>query len=69
MLMCNKNCAYSDKGFCILSAEEHLSGTLDGCDNFKERRKNFADLKNKVNSFSNGANVNKLNGIRDISAH
>lgn len=69
MLMCNKNCAYSDKGFCVLSAEEHLSGTLDGCDNFKEKRKNFADLKNKVNGFSNGANVNKLNGRGDISTH
>ena len=69
MIMCNKNCAYSDKGFCVLSAEEHLSGTLDGCDNFKEKRKNFADLKNKVNGFSNGANVNKLNGRGDISTH
>ena len=69
MLMCNKNCAYSDKGFCVLSAEEHLSGTLDGCDNFKEKRKNFANLKNKVNGFSNGANVNKLNGRGDISTH
>ena len=69
MIMCNKNCAYSDKGFCVLSAEEHLSGTLDGCDNFKEKRKNFANLKNKVNGFSNGANVNKLNGRGDISTH
>ena len=69
MLMCNKNCAYSDKGFCVLSAEEHLSGTLDGCDNFKEKRKNFANLKNKVNGFSNGANVNKLNGRGDIRTH
>ena len=69
MLMCNKNCAYSDKGYCMLSAEEHLSGIADGCENFKEKRKNFAKSKNKVNSFSNGAHVNKLNGIRDISAH
>ena len=69
MLMCNKKCAYSDKGYCMLSAEEHLSGTADGCENFKERRKTFADLKNEVNSFSNGANVNKLNGVGNIGAH
>lgn len=69
MLMCNKNCAYSDKGYCMLSAEEHLSGTIDGCESFKERRKNFANLKNKVNGFSDSANVNKLNGVGDIGAH
>ena len=69
MLMCNKNCAYSDKGYCLLNAEEHLSGTADGCENFKERRKYFAKLENKVNGFSNGANVNKFNGIGDIGAH
>ena len=69
MLMCNKDCIYSDKGFCMLSAEEHLSGVLDGCDNFKERRKIFAISKDEVNGFSNGANVNKLNGSGDISTH
>ena len=69
MLMCNKKCAYSDKGYCMLSTEEHLSGTLNGCENFRQRRKDFADLKNKVNGFSNSANVNKLNRIGNISAH
>lgn len=69
MLMCNKNCLYSDRGYCLLSAEEHLSGATDGCENFKERRKDFAKLENKVNSFSNSANVNKFNGIRDTGTH
>lgn len=69
MLMCNKNCIYSDNGYCLLSAEEHLSGTLNGCDNFKERRNIFAKLENEFNGFTNGANVNKLNGIRNIGAH
>jgi hypothetical protein len=66
MLMCNKNCIYSDNGYCLLSAEEHLSGVADGCDSFKEKRKSFAKSENKVNSFSYGANVNKLNGRRDV---
>ena len=69
MLMCNKNCIYSDNGYCLLSAEEHLSGKVNGCENFKERRKSFAKLENKINSFSNGANVNKFNGVGDISTH
>ena len=69
MLMCNKNCIYSDNGYCLLSAEEHLSGKINGCENFKERRKIFAKLENKVNSFPNGANVNKFNGVGDISTH
>ena len=69
MLMCNKNCVYSDKGYCMLSAEEHLSGTLNGCDNFKERQNFFKKSENKVNGFTNGVNVNKLNGIGNIGAH
>lgn len=69
MLMCNKNCAYSDKGYCLLSAEEHISGTANGCDNFKQRRKVFAKSKDKVNGFSNCANENKLNGIGDSGSH
>lgn len=69
MLMCNKNCIYRDKGYCVLSAEEHLSGTTNGCESFKERRKTFADLKHQVDGFPNGANVNKFNGIGDIGTH
>lgn len=69
MLMCNKSCVYSENGYCLLSAEEHLSGTLSGCDNFKEKRKNFAKSKNKVNGFANGTDINKLNGIGDIGTH
>ncbi len=66
MLMCNKNCIYSDKGYCLLSAEENISGVINGCDSFKERRNFFVKLENKVNSFPDGANVNKLNGRWDI---
>ena len=69
MLMCNKKCVYSDNGYCLLSAEENVSGTTNGCENFKERRKHFAKLENKVNSLANCANVNKLNGIGDIRTH
>ena len=69
MLMCNKKCAYSDKGYCLLSAEEHISGTANGCDNFKQRRNVFAKSKDKVNGFSNCADENKLNGIGDSGSH
>ena len=69
MLMCNKNCAYSDKGYCMLSAEEHLSGTIDGCESFKERRKNFAKSENKVNGFSNSSDIDKFNGVGNFGTH
>ena len=69
MLMCKKECAYSENGYCLLSAEEHLSGVADGCTNFRQTKSNFRGLKNKVNGFSDGADVNKLNGTWNTGAH
>lgn len=69
MLMCKKDCEYSDNGYCLLSAEEHINGISDGCNNYKSRRKNFAKSKNEVNCFSNGTDVNKFNSVRNIGTH
>ena len=69
MLMCKKDCVYSENGYCLLSAEEQLNGISEGCSNFKSRRKNFAKSENKGNGFSNSADIDKFNGIGNIGTH
>lgn len=69
MLMCKKDCVYSENGYCLLSAEEHINGISDGCNNYKSRRKNFAKSENKVNSFSNSSDIDKFNGVGNFGTH
>ena len=58
MLMCKKNCIYSENGYCLLLAEENISGVIDGCEEFKDKSKIVSKSEDKVNGFFNRFNVN-----------
>lgn len=69
MIPCNKDCIYQCDGNCILKDNSAEKTNLKQCSNSYFKQNNFTVSENKIDRFAHGANVDKLNGIGNISAH
>lgn len=69
MIPCSKDCIHQTDGYCILGGEAKVTSTSESCAYYLGRNATRKTMSNKLQSLTDGADINKLNRVGDIGAH